>query len=193
MAGHQPSKGLEKKKTFNEYKQCFTCKMEFDGYYNLMNHRKTVHPSNKKCRNFPKSRTFGKECWYVHSDEPMEVDINEPKVSHSNFKCNLCDEEMTERRDFMKHKKIKHSETILSCQRNLRGECSRNYETCWFNHSPTKDDSFAWVKDTNEKQDFHKVPENAFPPDQVTKMLQLMNTLLMKVEKMEKRFEILME
>ena len=106
MSSHQPSKELDKKKTFQEYKQCFTCKMEFDGYYNLMNHRKIVHPSSKRCRNFPKSCTFGKECWYVHSEEPMDIDESPAAKANSwNFKCNLCDEIIDERRDFMKHKK----------------------------------------------------------------------------------------
>ena len=74
VTGHQSSKELEKKKTFKDYKQCFTCMMEFDGYHNLMNHRKEVHPSNRRCRNYPQSCTWAKECWYVHLDEPMDVD-----------------------------------------------------------------------------------------------------------------------
>ena len=66
ITGHQPSKKLDKKKVFKEYKQCFTCKMEFDGYYNLMNHRKVVHPSSRKCKNFPGSCAWGNDCCYVH-------------------------------------------------------------------------------------------------------------------------------
>ena len=45
--GHQPSKNLENKKYFSDYKYCYTCKQEFDGYHNLMNHRSLVHPSKK--------------------------------------------------------------------------------------------------------------------------------------------------
>ena len=37
MTGHQPSKHVtDKRKVFEDYRQCYTCKMDFDGYYNLM-------------------------------------------------------------------------------------------------------------------------------------------------------------
>ena len=63
ITSHQPSHTVEdKRKIFQDYKQCYTCKMDFDGFFNLMNHRKIVHPSNKKCRNFPGSCTFDKDC-----------------------------------------------------------------------------------------------------------------------------------
>ena len=110
--------------------------MEFDGFNNLMNHRKIVHPSKKKCRNFPTNCTFGNDCWYVHH-EPMETDEQTSDVNEGNswnFKCNLCEEKILERRDFMIHKKTKHGDTVLTCQNFLRGECSRSEESCWFKH-----------------------------------------------------------
>ena len=84
--GHQPSKNIDKKKIFKDFKQCYTCRMEFDGFYNLMNHRKLVHPSNKRCKNFPGSCSFGNECWYVH-EEAMEID--QPYDVHGIDSCNL--------------------------------------------------------------------------------------------------------
>ena len=52
--GHAPSKAKkDNRQTFKDFKQCYTCKREFDGYWNLMTHRKQVHPSNRKCRNYP--------------------------------------------------------------------------------------------------------------------------------------------
>ena len=56
--GHQPSSLVEKRKIYSDYKECYTCKEEFDGYFNLMTHRKIVHPSQKKCRNFPSNCKF---------------------------------------------------------------------------------------------------------------------------------------
>ena len=108
--------------------------MVFDGFYNLMDHRKVVHPSNKKCKNFPTNCTFGDECCYVHHEQ-MEIDqinTNQNNNKTWNFKCNLCDEEIVERKDFMKHKKVKHGDTILPCEKFLRGGCSRNDDSCWF-------------------------------------------------------------
>jgi hypothetical protein len=71
LTTHQPSHKIkERKSLFLDYKQCFTCKLEFGGYWNLMNHRKTAHPSNKLCRNFPQNLcTFGSDCWYVHKEK----------------------------------------------------------------------------------------------------------------------------
>ena len=51
--GHQPSALVEKRSLFPDYKECYTCNEQFDGYTYLMEHRKAVHPSNKKCQNLP--------------------------------------------------------------------------------------------------------------------------------------------
>ena len=193
ITGHQPSKELDKKRTFGDYRKCFTCNMEFDGYYNLMNHRKEVHPSNRRCRNYPGNCTWAKECWYVHLDEPMDVDPSpEPTVKSSTFICNLCGEVLLGRGDFLKHKKMKHNETILPCQNFLRGVCSKSEETCWFKHSHT-DQPLGGLNSSSGNQVFHKAPQNAFPPDQVAKMFQMMNNLFMKVEQMETKFQALIE
>ena len=54
ILAHQPSPNIkDRKKFFFDYRQCYTCKLEFDGYKNLMEHRHNMHPSKKKCRNFP--------------------------------------------------------------------------------------------------------------------------------------------
>ena len=179
--GHQPSKNIDKKKIFKDFKQCYTCRMEFDGFYNLMNHRKLVHPSNKKCKNFPGSCSFGNECWYVH-EEAMEID--QPSDVHGidswNFKCNLCEEKIVERKDFMIHKKKKHGDTILNCEKYLKGKCVRSNEMCWFNH-PSDDVQ-------PEKSVFQSVPENP-PPDKMEQVLQMINNLCAKVEKIEMKFQ----
>ena len=190
VTGHQPSKSMEKRKSFKEYKQCYTCKMEFDGYYNLMDHRKNVHPSKKECRNFPANCTFGNECWYVHQ-EPMDVD-EAPDITESswNFKCNICDEQIKERRDFMKHKKNKHADSILNCENFLKGKCSRNEETCWFKHTPAGVDENPKA---TKQQVFQKVSANPFPPDQLSQMFQMINNLCTKMGIMEKKFQELIE
>ena len=33
--GHPPIKKLDNRKYFDDYKQCYTCKMEFNGYYTI--------------------------------------------------------------------------------------------------------------------------------------------------------------
>ena len=72
--GHAPSKAKkDNRQSFRDFKQCYTCKREFDGYWNLMTHRKQVHPSNRKCRNYPGNCLRGNTCWFVHV-EGMEID-----------------------------------------------------------------------------------------------------------------------
>ena len=131
----------------------------------------------------------------MHSEEPRDIDESPAAKANSwNFKCNLCDEIIDERRDYMKHKKEKHSDTILPCEKFLKGECLRTNETCWFKH-PTLEinDKVDDLKATSNEQVFQKAPENAFPPDQVSKLFQMMNILCTKVEQMEKKFQDLIE
>ena len=191
---HQPSKNVkDKRKVFQDYNQCFTCKMDFDGFFNLMNHRKSVHPSNKQCRNYATGRcTRGSDCWYVHSEKSENEDIFE------NFKCDLCAEQFKGRGNFMRHKKISHPQIIPTCEKHLISKCQRNENECWFKHtvisSPRKEDTPQPEKvlpnmASNEKQGFCEPLGNAFPPEQVNVMIELMNKLCRKVQNMEKRFE----
>ena len=77
--GHAPSKAeKDTRQTFRDFKQCYTCKREFDGYWNLMTHKKQAHPSKRKCRNFPGNCPHGIKCWFVH-EEKMEIDKEEEK------------------------------------------------------------------------------------------------------------------
>ena len=114
------------------------------------------------------------------------TDVN--GVNSWNFKCNLCEEKIVERRDFMTHKKTKHGDTVLACQNFKRGECSRSEESCWFKH--VEDDQKS-EKMTN--QDFHKAQPSPYPPDQLVMMLNMMNKLCSKVENMERKFQDIME
>ena len=194
ITGHQPSKYIELKTFFNEYKQCYTCKMEFDGYYKLMSHRKDVHPSKKKCRNPPQSCPWGKTCWYVHQDEPMDVDQNSVNTtpSSSTFNCSSCGEVIEGRNNFMTHKKTKHSDTILPCENYLKGSCGRNEETCWFKHSPIE----VAYKATNQQQNpvFPEAHPNAFPPDQMSEMKKMMNSLYKKIiEHVDIKFQAILK
>ena len=189
ITSHQPSKEIDRRKTFKDYKQCYTCSEEFDGYYNLMTHRKTVHPSNKKCRNFPMNCPFGANCWYKH-EEPMETDHVEDNSKTWSFKCDLCDEKLSEKRDFMAHKKAKHGDTILNCEQFIKGLCSRSEEACWFKHSSP---GCPQERKSTQEQVFQKAPHNLFPPDKMSKVFQAINTLCMKMENMEKRFQDLMD
>ena len=189
VSGHQPSKNVrDKRKVFENYKQCYTCKMDFDGFYNLMNHRKVVHPSNKKCRNFSIGKcTFGAECWYVHGEETED--------SSDKFKCNLCDDELKGRNSFMLHKKLLHPQNVPPCEKFREKNCSRSSKDCWFDHEAVGNNrnENPWPKlvpnspRKTEEPVFRGVPAQTMPPDQMKMMIEMMSSLCDKVENMEKR------
>ena len=103
-----------------------------------MNHRKSVHPSDKKCRNLPGCK-FKTDCWYVH-DDPMETNSTDDaaRVDHWNFKCNFCEQKFLVKNDFMTHKKTYHQDKVIFCKKILTGSCMRKNESCWYSHSSEK-------------------------------------------------------
>lgn len=183
ITSHQPSPGIKDRKSlFLDYKKCYTCKQEFDGHWNLMQHRKFNHPSNRKCRNYPEKCVWGNSCWWVHEDA-MEID-NSPE---SNFKCNICSLEFKNKSGMMEHKKEQHPTTISVCSRFLAGDCFRSMDNCWFKH-PINNTKEISKSDTSksevpevEIQDFRKAQPNLIPPDQ---MKEIMNMICQKMEVM---------
>ena len=181
VTSHQPSKNLEKKRLFLDYKQCYTCKMEFYGYYNLMDHRKIVHPSKKKCRDFPGKCLRGDTCWWVH-EEPMDVDGTTDKAVW-DFKCDLCDQIFKQRSEFMFHRKINHGEKVLNCENYLRGNCTRNTLSCWFHHPVNNLEGKV-----PDNQVFQQAQLNT-PPDPMSAIYRMFKDLCKKVENVDKKVE----
>ena len=175
-SGHQPSENVEKKKLYPDYRQCYTCNMEFDGYITLMNHRKTTHPSKKKCKNFPGNCRFNNDCWYIHEEESMEI---VGPNQESNFKCNFCDEAFTERGQFMMHNKTKHLKSVAICKEFTDGKCQKG-EYCWFRHEHRNEI-------TPQKQVFQQAQLVQVPPDHLGQLVTLMNTLCIKMEEVQER------
>ena len=207
LTAHQPSQDIkEKRKLFREYKQCYTCKLEFDGYWNLMEHRKSVHPSIKRCRNFPGGKCgFGNECWYVHEEQLMDIDESfndESKRMITKYKCNICDADFESKDWFMKHKKTSHEGHVPACEKFAKDICSRSDDHCWYIHLLGKETPSSKDKKSpenqnsqlNQQQVFQEASVNPFPPDHLMqKMMEAMNMLCTKVEIMEKRMQELMK
>ena len=189
---------------------------EFDGYWNLMNHRKIVHPSSKSCRNFPDGKChFGLECWYVHEEQLMDVDesFNSDSLEKNSFKCYICGNNFGSKADFMKHKKEMHGANVKVCEKYLKDGCPRGFDECWYKHTSAKEKTsednqkpsehnqkpsehnqkpFEKNQKPSEKkqQGFQEASENIFPPDNhMKKMMEVMNKLCMKVETMERKLE----
>ena len=183
--GHAPSKAeKDNRQIFKDFKQCHTCKREFDGFWNLMTHKKNAHPSKKRCRNFPGSCKHGKSCWWVHVED-MEIDQESENknemMKEMTFNCNVCGESFKEKSQLRRHIKAKHTESNQICEKYRKGQCDREPNDCWFLH---KNDAAS-----PEKQVFQQVSPNPYPPDQLSKMFWMMNNLMRKVEGMEKKVE----
>ena len=102
----------------SEYKEeCHTCKKEFTSYWLLMNHRKSEHPSNKKCRYFKLEQCNfnAKTCWYKHTAEDRYE-------SHQNEEgCNFCELIFRSKSELMKHMKSVHIEKVAVCRNYRQG------------------------------------------------------------------------
>ena len=194
IVGHQPSKSVgDKRKVFEDYKQCYTCKLDFDGFYNLMVHRNNVHPSNKKCRNYAAGTCpFSSDCWYVHGEEAEE--------RSDTFKCEICANEFKGRDNFMNHKKLIHPEFVQTCDRFSANKCPRP-DSCWFEHKVIQkksNEDNIWPKLASRSPPksgtsvFREATTQMVPPDQISTILLMVNKLCNKVENMEKRFSDLM-
>ena len=117
MKKHRQKAHLILVKTKN-YERCYTCDLDVNSYVELMNHRKELHPSNKKCRNLDDgSCKFGNRCWYVHEKEIMDTgEAKEPEPG--KFECYICGDVSKNRNELKKHRKVTHPTEVKICKRN---------------------------------------------------------------------------
>ena len=138
VMGHQPSKTVQDSR--NRLVICNTCEHEFTSFWNLMNHRKQKHPSNRKCRNFVRGECkHGELCWYVH-DNVMEIDsqnTQENQPTETKVKCYICDTDFSSKNEMMNHKKTEHPSNIV-CKNFLLGLCRRPENQCWYLHQTSR-------------------------------------------------------
>ena len=125
---HQPNPSIRNRKSiFLDYKQCYTCDLEFEGFKNLMRHRKAKHPSNKKCKNLEKGCTYGVDCWYVHEEDLMETDESNDNFGNENY-CHVCKADFVTKNNYMKHKKKEHTDRVAICEHFLKKRCTRKQD-----------------------------------------------------------------
>ena len=125
----------------------------------------------------------------------MDVDpVNENTGSSSNLtsNCNMCEKVVNENNVFMQHRKTQHTGSNKKCEDFGKGRCTRSEDDCWYIHNDSSKEFPRTQNTESQRQDFRHAPANSFPPDQMSRMLWMMNNLCRKVEGMEKRFEELM-
>ena len=177
---HQPSPNVgNTKDVFIDYMKCYTCDLEFEGSRNLMAHRKSSHPSKKKCKNFPSNCVFGTDCLYIHEEDMMDLD--ESLQNEAMSKCHVCKIDFPSKDAFMLHKKDKHGASVANCRKFRSKECTRDSKSCWFHHRPEQSGSQTAVN----AQVFQKDNKEAAPPDQMSKLQIMISTLCQKVETLQ--------
>ena len=132
-----------------ERMSCRNCKVEFQNYWSLMNHRRDNHPTDKYCRYDLEDRCkhSSEACWYKHKIGNNQILSNQPNQNLNKcFECNL---KFQNRNELMMHKKNEHAEQCKPCNKNINNECTRG-ETCWYPHT--------------QDQGFHENQLNSRPP-----------------------------
>ena len=114
--------------------KCRICSEEFSEKWNLMMHRKTVHPNTVAfCKKFEKGEcTYKTEsCWWNH----------EKKDHEDGFNCFFCGKVFGKKSEMMIHKKKEHTSLIKSCKDFLKGCCRFQETFCWFVHPNEKENN----------------------------------------------------
>ena len=122
----------------------------------------------------------------------MDVDESFKNEEPTN-KCYLCNDVFKTKDDLRKHKKSNHPINVPLCEKFLSKQCDRSDQQCWYKHESGDSNSQQKSKTAaQEKKDFCEATQEAFPPDHVQKMMEVLDNLCSKIEKMEKRFKDLM-
>ena len=113
----------------------------------------------------------------------MKSDKNYEKNYQNNFKCRFCDKTFNLKESFMIHKKTDHMQAVPKCKKFMKGECIK-HDKCWYNH----DEINVVVEEENiqENLGFHKEQENSQPPDMMRRILDMMEKIIVKVDRLEK-------
>ena len=86
-----------------------------------------------KCRNRANNsckwgENNGEKCLYDHTDTV-------PNNKGNHMECNTCDETLIYLSMFLKHRKLKHPNTVPECKSLREGKNCSFGEKCWFNHN----------------------------------------------------------
>ena len=113
--------------------ECHRCAESFSFLKDLMIHKKKKHTEIVDiCWNFSNDACpFGDvKCWFQHKVDP---NVNSNNSGNKSVKCNICGKISNNKKDFMKHRKEKHEETLQICKLLKNGNCTYK-ERCLFSH-----------------------------------------------------------
>ena len=177
---HQPSNSTKLSSSDNY--SCHSCGEKYGSKEDLMKHRKTKHfDIIKKCRYFAQGNCGfeSKICWYRH-DEILGEDLTHHEQPSESFICKFCELVFKRKSDFMIHKKLKHGQAVPKCREYQKGKCLNIENECWYKH-----DEMIFVYETSNESEsvFQMAPENNHPPEMIKRIIDMMEKLIMKVER----------
>ena len=182
--GHQPARpGML---DTNHIIQCRNCKIYFKSKHTLMEHRKTHHPSNRRCRDFLKGECLRseEECWYVHNFN-NENEVGQVKGNEEKIICFVCKKEFKTVYDMHAHKKVEHPSTT-ECFKFKEGKCTFG-DKCWYSHVINSQVKNKQLNMNQKDLDFWPNLPNSQPPDQIMKkameniMHQMLPTMMSQI------------
>lgn len=148
---------------------CNVCGQSLDTWQKLMKHKQEKHPNDMKiCKYFLKGYcSFSEEdCWFRHAQS------EEISQTLKEFNCGLCGKKFSDKKDFMKHRKMEHIEKVKECKDNENGWCRFSGKECWFKHGDVAENN---VKENGENQS----------PEIITRLFDLMEVFSNRLAKLE--------
>ena len=151
-----------------------------------MRHRKISHLDIiKKCKFFKEGYCAYEPdvCWFRHDDLITENAFNPQEDQQENFICRFCEKAFNKKSEFMVHKKTHHEKTVPKCREYQTGNCVHSKNECWYRHEEI---SFVYETESPSDSVFQEAPEDHQPPDMMIRLMDMMEELFKKVQKLEK-------
>ena len=129
----EPSKTLSE----NPY-NCNICSRKNATWGDLRYHLKTMHAETvRTCKFYLLGKCDFPEnvCWFMHrnpSTAPSSQTLKE-------YKCGICKNVFLHKNDFMKHRKIDHTQFVPNCRDNENEACRSEKNCCWYIHEDEKE------------------------------------------------------
>ena len=121
---------------------CRDCKEAFESKWQLMNHRRDKHPSNKMCFYDAENKCSfsADQCWYKHKEAMKQTysDARPNSQQTKELKCFTCQNKFANIPSLMEHRKQTHIETVKPCTKYVEGKCDRG-QKCWYRHESDED------------------------------------------------------
>ena len=195
MKRHKATSGTDES-FLGDTLKCRDCGEEFSAWWNLMHHRRDIHPENRRrCRNDLKGEcqyTGDKGpngCWWKHSNNSTK---RRDSDEGSKETCNVCDEIFRTKSDVMFHKKNKHMDRVPFCKDFKTGSCS--FPKCWYRHEGEKDTNShkePSSKKASQESDFPTIERQMKPPE-LTDLKEIIVQAMAMITSVNQKMETLL-